>query len=102
MARREKVHSLSVDQSTGSDKRTQIKMKTDGMCIRVERHVQIQQSVKCCSIKLHLKNAFFISGLNKQAYVAVRRVGIVKKGVGSMNNEKGTIVMRKKACCQRV
>ena len=26
------------------------------MCIRVERHVQIEQSVKCCSIKLHLKN----------------------------------------------
>ena len=26
------------------------------MCIRVEMHVQIEQSVKCCSIKLHLKN----------------------------------------------
>ena len=26
------------------------------MCIRVERHMQIEQSVKCCSTKLHLKN----------------------------------------------
>ncbi|KNH04066.1 hypothetical protein XU18_4634 [Perkinsela sp. CCAP 1560/4] len=25
------------------------------MCIRVERHVQIEQSVKCCSTKLHWK-----------------------------------------------
>ncbi|KNH04821.1 hypothetical protein XU18_4009 [Perkinsela sp. CCAP 1560/4] len=25
------------------------------MCIRVERRVQIEQSVKCCSIKSHLK-----------------------------------------------
>ena len=52
VARREKVHSFSVDQSTGCDEPTRIKIKTEDMCIRVERRVQIEQSVKCCAIKL--------------------------------------------------
>ena len=67
------------------------KDKNRGLVHTRRGRVQIEQSVKCCSIKLHLKNAFLIFGLNKQAYLAVRRVGIVKKGVGSMNNEKAQL-----------
>ena len=32
------------------------------MCICVEKHVQIEQSIKCCSIKLHFQKKIKITG----------------------------------------
>ena len=56
VARRENVHSFSVYESAECDDPTRIKLKLDGVRIRAERHVQIEQSVKFCSIKLHFYN----------------------------------------------